>query len=451
MSKLEELIQELCPNGIEYDRLKITRKYYNKIQQLVSALSTRDAYIKCLESKDIDKIINMIRNNKKVNDKADVEWLIKNIKLTEAQAIFILEQKVRKLSLGYLQTYKNEVKKLINEIAECKDVITNPKLLDMKMKEEILFIMNKYGTPPHCDYINASALSNIPEGEFKLAITEKNFIKKVPINEPIGNIKNDRIIQVMKADNTKSLIIFDNMGKVYKLPVHKIPISDKGSNGADIRLIIKKLTANICQVMYEPLLDSLSKKKIKQFLVVQSKAGNIKKLDIEDIITANTSGLIYAKLQPGDYINDVIICSDGCDVISYSDNKALRFNIGDIPHLARNTIGNMSMRAEHIDGLMALSPSMTNIIVITEKGYINKFAASGLQNDRRGKSGTKVIKLSKGDKIKYIYGVDNNCILDIITNNGKENIKVSDIKDLSSVASGTKMIKGEILQVNVFK
>ena len=50
----------------------------------------------------------------------------------------------------------------------------------------------------------------------------------------------------------KNILIFDELGKVYKLPVHKIAFSDRNSPGIDIRMIIKNLTANINSVFYEP-------------------------------------------------------------------------------------------------------------------------------------------------------------------------------------------------------
>lgn len=435
---------------LEYDKLRLTRKYYNSLQALRSKESVKDAYVKCCVSdKQIDKIIKVIRGQKKIDDNACVEWLISNIGLTTAQAKYIINAPLKNLSMGYLDKYKSDLLEIRNQIKIYESKIINEELLKQDIRDELIEIKEKYGKKTNCRYIDASVINEIPQGEFKLAITEKNFIKKVPVNDNIGSLKDDRVVQLLKVENTESIFIFDNIGKVYKLPIHKIPISDKGTNGIDIRLLIKKLTANITTVIYEPLLKTLIKKKHKHFIVVQSKLGNIKKMDIEDILGATVGGLVFAKCVANDYINDVIICANGLDIISYSDNKALRYNISEVPHLMRNSIGNKTMKCDCVDGLVALTPNMTDIIVITEKGYINRFDSLGLLQSNRAKAGSNVIKLTKGDNIKYIYGVDSSCIIDITTSDDKLNINVENIKIQSSISTGTRLIKGNILHAMI--
>ena len=55
--------------------------------------------------------------------------------------------------------------------------------------------------------------------------------------------------------------------------VFKIPLTQKGSAGIDIRTLVKGLTSDICNVMYEPDLVGISKIKRKHYMVVTS-AGN---------------------------------------------------------------------------------------------------------------------------------------------------------------------------------
>ena len=76
-------------------------------------------------------------------------------------------------------------------------------------------------------------------------ISFANFIRKIPEGAAIGSFRNDSLRTMIKIDNTDSILIFDEQGKVFKLPVHKIPFTDRSSNGTDIRFLIKGLTANI--------------------------------------------------------------------------------------------------------------------------------------------------------------------------------------------------------------
>jgi len=444
--------KRILQEWLEWDRLRLTRKYYNILQNIRTQLSKKDAYVKCLSSNKIEKIISMIRKKKDTDMNSSIEWLVSNIGLTTGQSKFILEQKIYKLSEGYLAQYKYEVQECLKDINNYEQKILNTDILDNDIEAELLEMKMKYGKKRNCTFIDKSVINNIPKGEFKLIITAKNFIKKIPANDPVGSLKDDRAVQILKIDNTQNILIFDTIGKVYKLPVHKLPISDKASNGCDIRLIIKNLSANICTVMFEPVLQDLMKRKIKHFIVVQSRLGNIKKLDIEDVLGATPSGLIYAKIVgDNDFINDVVICPDGLDIIAYSDNKALRYNISQVPHLKRSTSGSKSMKADFIDGLVVLNPNMTDLVVLTEKGYINKFDALGLLTLQRGKSGGNVIKLAKGDKIKYIFGADETYHIQAVTSNETIEINISDIKPQSSISSGQKLLKDNVIAARLHK
>ena len=262
------------------------------------------------------------------------------------------------------------------------------------------------------------------------------------VNDPIKAYRGDNPKSVIIADNSKDLLLFDQMGKVFRLQVHKIPFTDKSSAGTDIRLLIKNLTSDIRTIMYENVIEELSKKSSKHFLNVVTKMGNIKKLDLEDFLSVPPSGIIYIKLEQGDSIQDLEIIQHSLDVIIYSNTHLLRIKSDDIPHLKRNAKGVKSIglsQGEKVDGLSVIYPNATHIITITEEGMINKFDAVALPTLSRGKKGTK-IKLKARDSIHSVFGVNDDNVLRVITKNNKYDIPVSDIETASSISLGNRMI-----------
>jgi DNA gyrase subunit A len=244
------------------------------------------------------------------------------------------------------------------------------------------------------------------------------------------------------------------MGKVFKLPVHKIPFTDKNSNGTDIRMIIKNLTSNINTVMYEPVLKDLSNKAKKFFISVTTSLGNIKKLDIEDFLTVPPSGIIYNKLSAGDTVKNVSIVGDKQDIVVYSRNKALRMSIDEIPHQKRNNVGQRAMISDAIDGVALVRNDTTDVIVITESGKVNRLDIITLPNLGRNKTGSNVIKLAKGDSIKCILTVNSEDIIRIITRNERLEIPVNTITQGSSISTGNKLVSlknDNIISCNVIK
>ena len=193
-------------------------------------------------------------------------------------------------------------------------------------------------------------------------------------------------------------------------------------------------------------MKEVSKLLNKHYLTVVTNNNCIKKLDVEDFLNVPPSGIIYTKLNPNDFVKDVVLVPDNLDAVIYSNRKALRMNMKDIPKYKRSTLGVSAMNladGQCIDGISVIYPDVTDIIVITELGYINKFDVAGLQLSSRYKAGSSVIKLKKTDKIHSIFGVNDRNSINIITTNNKLTIPVSEIPKGSSLSSGKKMIQSK--------
>lgn len=437
---------------LEYRRGIKFRLYNYRLQKVETRLHQIETYIKVLESGDVENIVHMIRNQASVDENYLVNWLMKKLKITDIQALFILRTQLKALSKGNLDKYKAEQKDLLVKVNECVAYITDEKLIDKEIENELLEIKAKYGKPRQSVIISEAEASDIPEGEFKIVITESNFVKKMQVNEPIKAYKGDNAKYILIADNSKDILLFDQMGKVFRLQVHKIPFTEKNSAGVDIRLLIKKLTSNIISVMYVPILEMLANKKSKYYLSIISTKGLIKRIDLNDIINATTSGIIYTKLNKGDSVKDIIVVNHKSDIVVYTKSKALRMPVESTPYLKRSTLGNMAMKTtEDIDGMSVVTRETTDIVVVTNKGKFNRFGVAGLPVSDRNKAGGKVIKLAKGDYIHNIFSCNSNYVLRVIRTDEVLEINVADIPIGSSVSAGTKMCKDGILKIELIR
>lgn len=437
---------------LEYRRGIKFRLYNYRLQKVETRLHQIETYIKVLESGDVENIVHMIRNQASVDENYLVNWLMKKLKITDIQALFILRTQLKALSKGNLDKYKAEQKDLLAKVNEYVAYITDEKLIDKEIENELLEMKAKYGKPRQSVIISEAEASNIPEGEFKIAITESNFVKKMQVNEPIKAYKGDNAKYILIADNSKDILLFDQMGKVFRLQVHKIPFTEKNSAGVDIRLLIKKLTSNIISVMYVPILEMLANKKSKYYLSIISAKGLIKRIDLNDIINATPSGIIYTKLNKGDSVKDIIVVNHKSDIVVYTKSKALRMPVESTPYLKRSTLGNMAMKTtEDIDGMSVVTRETTDIVVVTNKGKFNRFGVAGLPVSDRNKAGGKVIKLAKGDYIHNIFSCNSNYVLRVIRTDEVLEINVADIPIGSSVSAGTKMCKDGILKVELIR
>lgn len=430
---------------IDFRKMTKFRVYSNRLQAIQTKIHEREAYIRVLESGEIDNIISMIKKQKVVDDNYLIEYLVKKLKITDLQAKYIISSDLKKLSYGYLSKYKQEAIELEACRKELMNHIVSDKAIEDDIRKELLEIKAKYGKPRNCSIISADEVNDIPKGEMIVAITEKNFIRKYPINSNIGNIKNDTIRTMIKIDNTDSIIIFDEMGKVFKLPVHKIPFTDKNSAGTDIRFMIKSLTANINNIIPESIIKNLADKGChnnKHYLVTLTNSGLIKRMDLDDFTTIPPSGILYAKIDKGDFIKDIVIAHSNFDLIVYANRKAVIMKVNDVPYLKRNTKGSKAMSGvDEVDGVCVIHNDCTDIVVITESGKANRISLiHGIPNNGRGKPGCNLIKLSSGDRIVGIVSGNESDIIHIKCTDTDAVIPIANLKVGSSISTGDKVL-----------
>lgn len=446
-----EVVNDLSPVRLSYKaylqsfimqrKLVKFRYYCIKLQKTRTDLHEKEACIKVIKSGQINEIIKKIRSSKSKNDEELVAWLSKLLDITDMQAKFILNYPIKKLAPVYLKSYEDAVVRLKQIEKYCIDMIVDDKKILGEIKQDLINLKQKYGFPPKRKLISANEIANIPQGTFNVVITENNYIRKLPENENIGSVKGDNPVAVVKIENTSDVIFITAQGRMFKFPVHKIPITERASAGIDIRILVKGISSEIIEMFDADKIKQLAGLRRKFYAVMVTKGNYIKKLDLEDILVSTQGGIIMTKLNPGDLVKDIKIIPDDLDIIIYSDRKALRCKMKDIPNYKRNTLGVFAMNTNNeIDGISAIDRTDTDVVVITDSGKANKFSVSGLSLGKRYMAGNSVIKLGKTEKIVAMFGTKDSYLINLVTKNSKLNIRVSDIARSSSISSGVKLL-----------
>ena len=431
------------------------RLYCNKLQQAMTRHMHVDAFVKVMTSKQFDQIINMIRKYDGTDDSYIVEYIIKHCNVTDIQAKFIISRTLPQLSKGHLKKYIEERDQLQLEIDSYMPKVTDDgSLIKAEIIEELKAIKKKYNTRRLGTVIDTSHENDVPKGIFKVVITENNYIRKIPDVDKVGIVRKDNPKFILRVDNAENILIFDNKGKVFNLPVHKIPITDKSGVGTDIRILVKNLTSDIISVFYEPIFKKISKSGVKHYLTVLTKSNSIKKLDIEDFLNVAPSGLMYSKIRSEDEVVGVSLVPHNLDIAICSKKKVLRCKLKDIHLYKRNATGDKAMNTtEPLSGLSVFYPDATDVIVVTKNGKFNRFNIAMLNCLSRARKGVKVIKLDATDEILNVFGVNETDKIRLLTSDGIEEIAVADVKVKSTIAAGTKMVqsKGVIVRADVIR
>ena len=309
---------------------------------------------------NLDKVIKIIRSSKtpEIAKKSllGIKWKInKSLKLikltedkkvktsysfTEPQVNSILELRLQKLTALGINEIENEIKKLAELIIQYKKIINSKKELLKVISDELKLIKEKFSVPRRTQIIDAILNYDIEETIQKesviITVTLQGYIKRGALNKVkqqkrggkgktgIKTREEDSVVQTLSVNTHTQVLFFSTEGLVYRVKAWKIPESSASSRGKSLFNILPlKNHQSISSIMPYP--DETADKKGMHIIFATAK-GKIRKNNLEDFSSINTSGKIAMKLDDGDKIVGVKICKDDQDIIlSTKFGKCIRF------------------------------------------------------------------------------------------------------------------------------
>lgn len=427
---------------IKFRRTSVFRKLNARLQTLKTKTHETELYIKLLTSGHIEKVIQMIRKNKSGDKTEIIEFIIDKLKVTPVQAKFLAGITLPELSKGYLKKCMDRMEEYNKEIKKIMSILLDPSMIDKTIIDEMLAIKAKYNDKKKCVLISKSQLKGIMPGTFKLVIMKNNFIKKMNENDQVPPSQMGKVNLSLISDNSENLIVFSALGKSFKIPIHKIPLSDPASEGTDVRLLNKYCTTDIIGAAKESTLKALAESKTKNFMFMVTRNGYIKKIDIADIINSPQSGLVFSKIDAGDKLQAVLFGPSKLDILLYFKNKVLRISSKEVPYLKRSTKGNLvSTGTSEISGMNFILPQTTDVVVISKNGFVNRIPITNIETMNRRRSGIGIIKLSKDDEIHTVWTCPTNANIIVREGRSQKEIPIQSIPIGSTISTGKKMFQ----------
>ena len=309
---------------------------------------------------NLDKVIKIIRKSKTPDDAKksllSIKWKInKSLKfinlvqdkkgknlysLSELQVTSILELRLQKLTALGINEIEIEIKKLAELISKYKKIINSKKELLKVISVELENIKEKFSVPRRTQIIDAVLNYDVEETIQKesviITITLQGYIKRGALSSVkqqkrggkgksgIKTRDQDSVVQTLSVDTHTSVLFFSTEGLVYKIKAWRIPEGSSSSKGKSLFNILPlKNHQSISSIM--PFPEEKSEWKGLQIVFATLK-GKIRKNNLDDFASINTSGKIAMKLDTNDKIIGVKICKDDQDIIlSTNLGKCIRF------------------------------------------------------------------------------------------------------------------------------
>jgi DNA gyrase subunit A len=399
---------ELVREYLNFQREVVTRRSKYELRQAEKRAHVLEGYLKALDN--LDAVISLIRAAADTDDAR--EGLMREFDLSEIQAQAILDLRLARLTSLARKEIEGEYKDLQERIAELRAILGEPARIDGVIKDELLEIKSIYGkTDDRRTEIVAAEeeleLEDlIAEEDMVIAITRSNYIKRLPVTAyreqrrgGIGvmgmDLKEDDYIEHLFVASTHDYILFfTNVGKVYRLKVHELPLGSRQSKGRAIQNLLpfrqgEQVRAVIQTRNFEEA----------EFLVFATKNGVVKKTKLAAYNTPlRADGIIAIKMREGDELVGVRHASGKDDILMVSrKGQAIRFHETDVRPMGRDASGVQGMRLRSDDEVIAVNIAHddADVLVVTENGYGKRTRVSDYPVKGRGGLGVKTVQLTE--------------------------------------------------------
>ena len=402
----------------------------------------------------LDEVIKLIRGSK--TDIEAKEGLINQFGLTEIQADAILEMKLRRLTGLERDKIENELKELLERIADLKAILASEARILQIIKDELIEIKNKYADDRRTtidmsaiDYIEDESL--IPEENIILTLTHNGYIKRITSDtyktQNRGGVgvrgmttnEEDFAEYMLNLTSHDYVLFFSNKGKVYRIKGYEVPEFSRQSKGLPI--------INLLPLEKDEKINSMLKierEEKSRFIVFCTQNGLIKKTRIEEFDSIRSNGKIAITLKEDDSLISVKKSSGNNEVLMASSNgRMIRFNEEELRPLGRTASG---VKGIDVSGGvcvgMEVADSNSDVLVVTENGYGKKTMITEYRMTHRGSKGVKALNVTakNGNIVAFKITTTNEDLM-IITDNGIViRMPLEQVSSTGRVAQGVKLI-----------
>ena len=399
--------------------LKAFLQYYINHREIVITRRTRFELAKAEARKHIldglkialdnlDAIIAMIRQSQSSEAELNVK-LQQQFNFSEVQAKAILDMRLARLSALERARIEEELKDVLKNIDYYKMLLADINEIRKLIKEDLRELQEKYGDARRTDIVEAEAgefrdEDLIPNEEVVVTLTEKGYIKRLPSSTyraqrrggrgitGMATREDDTVRHLLVTHTHDGLLFFTDRGRVFQLKVYDLPEVSRTAKGEHlINLISIEQRERVTAIVYVP------KGVSRDFMIVATKKGEVKKTAMDEFEVVRRSGLIAMDLEEDDELIGAKLARADDDVLMITaQGKAIRFTVEELRSASRTSGGVRGIRLSEGDTLVSLNltPKDSELLVVTERGYGKRTPIDEYPSQSRGGGGVITLKVT---------------------------------------------------------
>jgi DNA gyrase subunit A len=344
---------------------------------------------------NIDEIIRVIRNSPDPNTARDTlmsrDWPAKDVsamitliddprhrlsedgtaRLSFEQAKAILDLRLQRLTALGREEISEELDKLALEINDYLDILRSRARVQAIVKTELAEVKDQFATPRKTviveqeDEVEDEDL--IQREDMVVTVSHAGYVKRVPLSAYRAQRRGgkgragmqtrdeDFVSRLFVASTHTPVLFFSSRGQVYKEKVWRLPMAAPNARGkALINILPLEQGERITTIMPLPE-DESSWGEFDVMFATTS--GTVRRNKLSDFVDVRRSGIIAMKLEEGESIVDVQICTERDDVLlTAAGGQCIRFAVTDVRvFTGRTSMGVRGIALAEGDKLISLA------------------------------------------------------------------------------------------------
>ena len=361
---------------------------------------------------NIDKVIKIIRAA--ADTPTAREQLMKQLKLTEIQAEYVLELRLRRLTaLAYDELVEEKIE-LRKTIADLKKLLGSEQRQRTIVLNELQEVAKTYGRPRRTQIVDVASLrspedlpeidtTDVPDEPCVVSFTASGLIGREPlgVTKSYTQSRHDVITNVVVTSTQNQVFAITSGGRVLKASAFDIPEVGGRTRGKEISDVFSADRGETILGVFAggpPAVDGPP-------ITLVTTSGTVKRLDraaLEDL----NHGRPVIKLTDRDKLSAAFSCEpDGDVVIVASDGQAIRVasEAISIQGPAARGVAGMSLKGNA--KVIAAGEAVDDAVVITvsDRGAAKSTMADEIPTKGRGGSGLRLTKFKDDNHLDYAW------------------------------------------------
>ncbi|MBZ0259665.1 MAG: DNA gyrase subunit A [Hyphomicrobiales bacterium] len=294
-----------------------------------------------------------------------------NYRLSDEQARAILDLRLQRLTALGIDEITDELQKLAKEISEYLDILRSRLRVMNIIKSELAQIKVDFATPRRTEIIeNDGEVDDedlIAREDMVVTVSHAGYVKRVPLSAYRAQRRGgkgragvqmrdeDFVTKLFVANTHTPILFFSSLGMVYRMKVWRLPVGNPQARGkALINILPLSQDERITTIMPLPEDDGDA---ANLHLMFATRSGGVRRNALDDFESINRSGKIAMKLEAGDMIAGVEICTAADDVLlTTAQGQCIRFPVDDVRVFkGRDSTGVRGIKLEKDDHVISMA------------------------------------------------------------------------------------------------